>query len=197
MDRITIAVLCLCALVSLACEDPASPSKVHGTVECSECYGGPFTVSGELSDGDSKYYGYCKTDDADNLTFVVGTNDRTHATASSDFYLQLIGIQGPPSVGVYSNSTTQLPIDDPSRNTDFEQGYIKNVNEFSFSQGDAGDQSLCVVRLYAEPSEGELDPKQGSFDYFVWLDCRTLSIPSTSGATLNWVRAQLWFGNCD
>ena len=196
MERITTTVICLCALVSMACEEPAPPSKVHGTVDCSAC-AQTINVSGELSEGDSKYYGYCKTDDADNLKFVVGTTDRSHATASSDFYLQITGIEGPPSTGVYSNATTLQPKDDPSLNTDFDQGYIKNVNEFSFTQGDAGDQNLCVVKLYAVPAEGELDPQQSSFDYFVWLDCRTLSVASTGGTTLNSIDAKLWFGNCD
>jgi hypothetical protein len=202
MERITITVLCLCALVSMACEEPAPPSKVHGTVECSAC-AQTFNVSGELSEGDSKYYGYCKTDDADNLKFVVGTSDRTHATASSDFFLQIAGIQGPPTEGVYCSTPGQAinsdgcsGEDDENLYTGFEQGFIKNVNEFAFSQGDAADEELCVVELYAVPIEGELDPKQGSFDYYMSLDCRTLDIPSASGESLNWVRAQLWFGNC-
>jgi hypothetical protein len=193
MDRITTTVICLLSLAALSCEEPATPSGVYGTVECSTC-SQTFTVNGDLSEGDSKYYGYCEVDGDKNLKFVVGTDDKSHATASSDFYFQLTGVEGPPTEGVYASTTPLLTKDGPS--TDFDQGFIKNVNEFAFSQGDAGDQDLCMVELYAVPIEGEVDPNQASFDYYMRLNCRTLGIPSTSGATLNWVRAELWFDNC-
>jgi hypothetical protein len=193
MYRTTAIAIGLFALFAASCEEPAPPSKVYGTVDCNAC-SQEFTVNGELSEGDSKYYGYCKVDGDKNLKFVVGTNDKTHATASSDFYFQLTGVEGPPTEGVYASITPLLPKDGPD--TDFDSGFIKNVNEFAFSQGDASDQELCVVELYAVPVEGEVNPNQASFDYYMRLNCRTLDIPSTSGATLNWVRAELWFDNC-
>jgi hypothetical protein len=195
MSRTCVVLTCLFAFAAASCEEEAPPSKVYGTVDCSAC-SKEFSLSGDLSEGDSKYYGYCSTDGDGNMKFMVGTDDKAHATSSADFVLQLTGIQGPPTDGAYASTTPLILKDGPA--TDFGQGYIKNVNEFSFSQADAGDPDLCVVTLYAVPAEGELTPAQTKFHYFVGLDCRTLSVSSSSGAaTLNSVYAELWFTNCD
>jgi hypothetical protein len=185
-----------CGLVS--CEEEAVPARVYGTIFCSPCQP-EFKVDGNLAESNAKYYGSCDKQ-GDNLTFTVATDDKSHATSSSDFYFRLSGIQGPATEGYHEPAAAAgVPKDDEALYTGFDSCSIMNVNEFSFSKDDADYPDQCNVQLYAKPSEGELDPNQKKFDYYVWFKCWTLDEPSVadSSITLNTVEAQLFFANCD
>jgi hypothetical protein len=184
-----------CGLVS--CEEETVPSRVNGYIRCGQCQG-EFPVDGNLAESNAKYYGYCEKD-GDNLTFVVATDDKAHATSSSDFYFRLEGVQGPPTVGYHDPAAAAgVPKDDDALHTGFTSCTIKNVNEYSFGPDDAASPELCMVQLYAEAGEGELDPNQKQFDYFVWFKCQTISVAAVGGAeTLTSVESELFFANCN
>lgn len=182
----------------LSCEEEAVPSRVYGYIRCGQCQD-EFNVNGNLAETNAKYYGYCEKS-GDNLTFVVGTDDKAHATSSSDFYFRVSDVVGPAVEGFQDPAAAAgVPKDDEALYTDFGSCTIMNVNEFSFTQDDAAAPNLCKVQLFAKPAEGELDPVQKKFDYFVWLKCQTISVPSVADSTiqLTSVEAELFFGNCD
>ena len=193
-----IPVILLGALVFglLSCEEETLPSRVNGFIRCGQCQG-EFGVNGNLAENNAKYYGYCEKN-GNNLTFVVGTDDKAHATSSSDFYFRLADIEGPPNEGFHDPAKAAgEPWDDDAYHKNFGSCTMMNVNEFSFTPDDAVSPDLCMVQLYAKPAEGELDPDQKKFDYFVWFKCTTISVPSVSGTEdLTSVEAELFFGNC-
>lgn len=194
MPVILLATLA-CGLLS--CEEETVPSRVNGYIRCGQCQD-EFNVDGNLAENNAKYYGYCE-EKGGKLTFVVGTDDKAHATSSSDFYFRLSGIQGPPTVGYRDPAAAGYePKDDDTLHTTFDGCTIMNVNEFSFERADAASPDLCTVQLYAEPAEGELDPNQKKFDYFVWFKCQTISVPSVGDSTiqLTSVESELFFANC-
>ena len=129
---------------------------------------------------------------------MVATDDKAHATSSSDFYFRLADVAGPPVEG-YKDPALGVTKDDDALHTGFGSCTIMNVNEFSFDQTDANSPDLCEVQLYAKPAEGELDPTNKKFDYFVWFKCQTIAVPAVadSNIQLTFVEAELFFGNCD
>ena len=194
MKKMIPAFVLALAFAAVSCETPSKPTNVVGTIRCSSC-SDTFSVNGDLSEGSAKYFGYCEVDAEENLTVVVGTDDRSHATSASDFYLSVTGVVGPPTEGVFDGSGD--PKLDESLFTTFQSGRIKNVNEYAFSPDDASDPDLCNVNLYAVPLEGELDPNREEFDYYLFLDCHSLDVPPISGpSNLTWVEAELYLGNC-
>jgi hypothetical protein len=154
---------------------------VHGFIRCSHCQD-EFNVSGSLGEDGAKYYGYW-TLDGEDLSLVVATDTLEEATASSDFYFELTGIEGPPTTG-YKDPVLLVTKDDPSLHTGFDECTMVNVNHFVFGSAQAADPDLCVVKLFAEPAEGELNPNLEQFDYFVWFKCQTISVPSSADSTI-------------
>ncbi|MFO8072713.1 MAG: hypothetical protein R6V85_12650 [Polyangia bacterium] len=194
MRTTTIFAIALAAFVSLSCSETSNPSRVHGTLDCGAC-SSSFSFDGSLATGGSKFYGHCKKDKDDNFSFAVGTDDRAHADTSTDFYFYITGVQGPPHEKVYG--ANGQPLDDEALYTAFDEGFLKNVNEFNFSPDDADNPDLCNVELYAVPGEGELDPTQKSFQYYVRIFCGDLEVESINEQeSLEFVEAEIWFDEC-
>jgi hypothetical protein len=189
------------ALGMLGCEEEVKPAKVHGEMSYNgvQCGAEFETISGSLAKGGAKYYGYCKKKKDDSFDFVVATADMANATNSTDFYLQVRGIVGPPVEGVYDANVQ--PKDDPNLYTTFESAVLKNVNDFTFEYGDSNDlenPELCDITLYAKPIEGELNPNKEKFKWFVEMVCGGLDVPANTDDTiiLNHLAFKFWFSGC-
>jgi hypothetical protein len=156
--------------------------------------GGRFTVKGDLAESGDGYWGSCSLDGDDNLTFVVGTKEKSSANSANDFYVLVTGIKGPPGEGVFSGKTV---INDPSRYTTFASAQLKNVNDWAFTPEDATDPDMCIVNLFATPKEGELTPSKATFDYFVKISCATLSGVFDGSIELTTFNADFYFSGCD
>ena len=192
--------IAVASLLGLGCEEEVKPSKVVGEVRFSgQSCGGDFpNIDGTLAEGGAQYYGYC-TKQGDNLEFVVATKDRAKATNSTDFYLLVRGIAGPPVEGV--NGQNGLPKEDTANYTTFTSVLFKNVNEYTFELDDPNDfetEGLCDITLFAKPIEGELNPNKQTFSYYVSMDCGGLEAETATDDTivLGYMEFHFYFSDC-
>jgi hypothetical protein len=211
MKNKAIPILALACAVGLATScggddtepaDEQEPEQSHvvGEIHFSgqQCGGDFESIDGTLAEQDADFYGYCATI-GDDFEFVVGTKERDKATASTDFYLVVNGIQGPPVAGVCG--TDGEPLDDEANYTGFEDVLFKNVNEYEFEYDNPDDfytLGMCEITLFAEPVVGELNPNHEEFDYYVALDCGGLAAesPTDPMIVLNYIEFEFFFTGC-
>jgi hypothetical protein len=210
MKRATVQTLALaCAIASApSCRDEADPNiseepdvyAVVGEVHYAgqQCGGDFESIDGTLAEQEAQFFGYCERD-GDDLEFVVGTEDRPHANASTDFYLLVRGVAGPPAEGVFD--TDGQPRDEATYFTTFEDFLFKSVHEFLVDYDDPSDftnQEFCNITLFAEPIAGELNPNAEQFDYYVALDCGGLAAEAPTDPTivLNYLEFEFYFRGC-
>lgn len=187
------------AIAWLGCEEEAKPSKVVGEMRFSgvQCDGDFENIDGTLAKGGAEYYGWCKKR-GDNFEFTVGTKDLAKANNSTDFYLLVRGVVGPPVEGV--NGADGLPKDDEANYTTYEMVLLKNVNVYQFEAEDESDFSvdgLCHITLFAKPIEGELNPNKEKFNFYVSMDCGGLEAEATDQSIiLNNLEFEFYFSDC-
>lgn len=179
--------------------DTAS-AAVYGSIHFSgqQCGGDFAEFSGSLAEDGADFFGYCHRT-GDDLDLVVGTNDLEQATNSTDFYLAMTGIVGPPVEGVYDGGGD--PKDEESLFTSFESVIFKNVNVHEFELADSDDfsiEGLCDIVLYATPIAGEQNPDGDGFEIFTAMDCGGIDAPATTDETivLNYLEFELWLDGC-
>jgi len=192
--------VCAVSIAWLGCEEEVKPSKVVGEIQFSgeSCSGEFENIDGTLAKGGAKYYGYCKKK-GDSFEFTVGTKDRAKATNSTDFYLLVRGIAGPPVEGV--NDANGLPKDDEANYTTFESVLLQNVNQYIFELDDPNDfdtEGLCNITLFAKPIDGELNPNKQKYDFYVAMVCSGLSAESAydDQIVLNVLEFYFYFSDC-
>lgn len=188
------------AITVLGCEEEVKPAKVVGEIHFSglQCGDDFENIDGTLAKGGAEYYGSCKKS-GDNFEFTVATKDRAKAVNSTDFYLLVRGVVGPPTEGV--NGANGLPKDDEANYKAFESVLFKNVNEYNFEFGNANDfsiEGLCDIVLYAKPIDGELNPNKEKFNFYVAMDCGGLDAASATDETivLNNMEFEFYFSDC-
>jgi hypothetical protein len=196
---LTILVV-VASIAGLGCEEEVKPSKVVGNIHFSgQSCGGDFpNIDGTLAEGGASYYGHCEKQ-GDNFEFMVATADRAKATNSTDFYLLVRGIVGPPKEGV--NAPNGQPKDDEANYTSFESVLFKNVNEYKFEFDDPNDfsvEGLCDITLFAKPAEGELNPNKEKFNFYVSMYCGGIAAETATdeNIVLNQMDFQFYFSDC-
>jgi hypothetical protein len=195
-------VIAVASILGLGCEEEIKPSKVVGEIHFSgqQCGDDFENIDGTLAQGGATYYGYC-TKSGDDLEFTVATQDRAKATNSTDFYLLVKGVKGPPVEGV--NGANGQPKEDDANYTTFQSVLFKNVNEYSFEYEDPNDfqdgsNGNCRIVLFAKPIEGELNPNKQKFDYYVEMDCGALEAETNtdSSIVLNYMEFYFYLSDC-
>jgi hypothetical protein len=193
--------VCVGSILGLGCEEEVKPARVIGNIHFSgvQCGGDFENINGTLAQGGAAYYGYCKKKGNGDFEFLVATADRPKAVNSTDFYLLVRGVVGPPAEGVYD--ANGQPKDDENLYTTFESVMFKNVNEYKFEFDDPNDFSsdgLCDITLYAKPIKGELNPDKQKFNFYVAMNCGAIEAPvaTDDSIVLNQMDFYFYFSDC-
>jgi hypothetical protein len=192
--------LVLCIGLFSACEETPNSTFVYGTVEVD---GRETIFQGTLGQsGDYDVYGKCKKRGT-NLDFAVGhaaANQLDKVRVENPAYVNVVGVQGPPVKGVYDFTVTNTPVpppkDLPALYTTFTNSLIANDDDqWSVTPTSA----TCNVELFATPLEGEVvfeNNLNKSFDYYVRMECHSVSGTGQNNTRLRGFSAELFFENC-
>jgi len=191
------AFVVLVAFGALSC-DEAKKMYVKGEVDIGTSTE-TFDFEGSLGKGGADNYGTCSYSD-NKFSFEIGTSSLSSVSSSTELYLKVTGIQGPPIQGVYEDpaATTLEPKDD--QEIAFGSVKVKNgANTFSFSQSDDEvNPDSCYFEMFAQAISGELTPdERQEFQYYVSLHCSGLSDVMSGDTALNSINASFYFANCE
>ncbi len=183
------------ALVS-SCAEEEEPAYVWGTVSANVIDPKPPTLNGSLDKGGERYFGFCEYDDkAKTFSFGVGSG-KPGLGKTSDWYLMVEGIQGPPQEGAFGADGS--PKSGEMYQATFKRAVVTQLYSWVVSGGEV-DGDYCNVRLFAEAGDGEVEPyTQRRFRYYAELQCSSIEIAdqNETGVDLTSFDAALYFKGC-
>jgi hypothetical protein len=185
------------ALGFWSCDEPKESAVAWGTITADGIEGSQGIDSAEGLSLDSAS-GYCRYQD-NKFSFALGTRLPGQLASSSDYYLIINDIEGPPSPRPYNSNGTPRTDEDRS----FGGGTIyAEKNSRDFAQEDM-IEGQCRVVLFAEAALGDLTPVaygKSQFQYLVSIDCTGGLKPLSTEVTpidINGFSLTLWFDNCE
>lgn len=185
------------ALALASCAEAEDPAYVWGTVTANVIDPTTSTLSGTLAKSGERYFGFCDYDaKEETFSFGVGSG-KPGLSNSSDWYLVLEGVKGPPQEGTFGAGGD--PKSGDAYRTTFGRAVVTQLYSWVVLGAEV-DSDHCNVRLFSKAGVGEVEPKsERRFQYYVEVGCRGVDIPdqNKTGINLSTFEASLYFKGCD